>query len=107
MFGATKFLLVRNLRNSKWPDATVERLRSILQQPLWSYLVWSAILSQFVLLVAHPPHIFPAGPSWTVFPILALGELKRTVLPSSSGPQHAILTLNDLRPLHSDHWGER
>ncbi len=107
MFAVTKFLLVRRLNNREWSDSALDELRDLLQKPLWNYLLWWSILGPVLILIAHPRHLVPAGGSWALFPILAFGELKRTILPPASKPPHGLLPLSDLQPIHSEHWGER
>jgi hypothetical protein len=105
----------RGVTNELWAEVALERLRTELNRPVWNVLTT-------ILVVAALGYVFYDLTTWGnhlhrhhtnggliyfwLSPLTAYSQLKAALRPPPP-PRGSVLWLDDLKPLHSNHWGER
>jgi hypothetical protein len=97
--------LTDDIRNERWKSTELEGLHAIMQHPVWSYLIAALIGGQFAPLVFIPHHASVG--QCLLIPSLAIIRIRAALRPPTIRPTSTPLWGDDLRPIHSDHWGER
>jgi hypothetical protein len=104
----------RGVAEAIWPLATVDKLKYRIERPMWTALaaalITGALLYVIVDITRLLPHHHHGNGGLLYFwisPSITLGQLRSTLRPQSgSGSGHSIWT-GGVKPLSSEHWGER
>jgi hypothetical protein len=105
LFSKADTRLTDDTRNQRWTSDELRSLRTVMQHPVWNYLIGALLLGQLApfVFIAHHPSVG----QWLFIPSLAIIRVRGALRPPTSRPSATSLLSNDLRPIHSDHWGER
>jgi hypothetical protein len=97
--------LTDDIRNERWTSTELRSLRIAMQHPIWNYLIAALLVGQFApfVFIAHHPSVGQC----LLIPSLAIIRVRAALRPPTSRSSATPLWSSDLRPIHSDHWGER
>lgn len=100
--------LGKGLAVERWTSTELDGLRRRLELPVWAVLYWIAVLLILVGGVLFDPRHTSVPSFWVIllFPMQTLGRMRAALRP----PKHtggALFSLNGMRPIQSEHWGER
>jgi hypothetical protein len=97
--------LTNDIRSQRWTSTELQGLRATMQYPVWNYLIAALLAGQFAPLVFLPHHVSVG--QCLLIPSLTIIRIRAALRPPTDRPAAAPLRTKDLRPLRSDHWGER
>jgi hypothetical protein len=101
----------RGVDESLWNKDSLERLKTQLGNPRWTVPLFIMALGIFGYILWH---LRPSQPDHSGFggfayfwmsPLLALGRLRQTLRPKPEGGRPGWL--DGMKPVISEHWGER
>jgi len=105
LYAKTNTQLTNDIRNQRWTSTELQGLRVTMQHPVWSCLLAALLVGQFAPFVFIPHHANVG--QCLLLPSLAIIEVRSALRPPTDRPTSTPLWGDDLRPLRSDHWGER
>jgi hypothetical protein len=97
--------LTEDIRNQRWTPTELQGLRVTMQHPVWGYLIAASLAGQAAPIVFIPHHAI-AG-QCLLIPSLTIMRVRTALRPPTAQTASSPLWGNELRPIHSDHWGER
>jgi hypothetical protein len=97
--------LTDDIRNQRWTATELRGLRTAMQHPVWSYLVAALLAGQVAPFVLIPHHA--AVGQCLLIPSLTIIRVRTALRPPTAQTASIPLWGCDLRPIHSEHWGER
>jgi hypothetical protein len=97
--------LANDIRNQRWTSTEMRGLRATTQHPAWSFLVAALFAGQVAPFIFIPHHAVVG--QCLLIPSLTIIRVRAALRPPIAQTASIPLSINDLRPLHSEHWGER
>jgi uncharacterized membrane protein len=97
--------LTEDIRNQRWTSTELQGLRTAMQHPVWSYLTAALLMGQVAPFVFISHHAVVG--QCLLIPALTIIRVRTALRPPTDRPTAAPHWTKDLRPIHSDHWGER
>jgi hypothetical protein len=103
----------RGVDDSRWNQASLDKLKRQLDHPATTAFIWLllAILIGYVTIDLlthwfrnHNGRIGGFAYFW-MSPVYAIGGLRRSLKPKL--PRGRSIWLDEVKPVHSDHWGSR
>jgi H+/Cl- antiporter ClcA len=106
----------RGVNDGIWSEASRQRLLAQLSRPVWTasvvvmalgavgYVFYDLITYQYGV---HPHHANGGLVYFWLSPLIAFGQLRAALKPPAPTRGGSSIWLGDVKPLRSDHWGQR